>query len=242
MNGVVRGVVHLLVALLIGSLAGWGAVEGVKASRERQADEPGQALPPAGTRVQAAIDAIREDGVYVSPDARDMVGPEGERKIEAAVAQSGQPVHVIVWAPSTQDGDWLQADDQLKREFAGEDSLIYLWEGPEKGEVIEVGRELEFPYTPGSREVLRYSSDFVGDPANKLAQAVRATKDATWEEPYEADSRAGLITGGIVLGILAGLTALAVLGALMLLLRRRSSGHLALPGGWTWTGGGRRGR
>lgn len=241
MKRAARGIAHLLLAVLIGGAAGWGAVEGVEASRERAAEEPGQVLPPPGARTQKAIDAIREDGVYVSPDARDMVEPAGEKKIEAAVADSGQPVHVVVWAPSTQDGDWLRVDDQLKREFDGQDALIYVWEGPETGQVVEVGRELDLRRAPGEPGTLRYSSDFVGDPATTLAQAIRATKGATWEEPYEADSRAGLITVGVILGVVLALGVLGLLGVLMLLMRRKSNGHLALPGGWTWTNGGRRG-
>lgn len=236
MSAVTRGVVHLVLAVVIGGAAGWGAMEGFSSWRDHQvASDPAQTLPPPGTRVQKAIEGIRADGVHVAPDGRDMVDADGERRVEKAVAASGQPVKVIVWAPSTQGGDWLRVDEQLKREFAGEDALIYVWEGPETGDVIEVGRELDFYEVRQDGKALEYPTDFVGDPASKLTEAVLATKGVGWDDPYEADSTTSLFFAGLTVGILAALGALAVIWAVMFGIQRKSG--MRVPGRWRWTGG-----
>ncbi|MDN5892744.1 MAG: hypothetical protein L0H93_01860 [Nocardioides sp.] len=146
-----------------------------------------------------------------------------------------------MWAPSTQDGDWLQVDEQLEREFDGEDALIYVWEGPEAGDVVEVGRTLDYPGSLDTQRNLTYSSDFVGDPATKLSEAALATKRATWDELPEPDSRGSLAAGGVVIGILLAVGAIAVIWVVMFGVRVCSGGRLRIPGQWTWTEGADRG-
>lgn len=234
MKATTRGALSLLLALALGVAAAYGAAQGLTAWREHKiADNPGVELGEPGTRVAKAIAGVRADGVHVSPDGRSMVDRAGERRLEKAVAEATVPVRVIVWSPSTQDGDWLQETDHLREAFSGEDGLVIVWEGPEEGDVLETGGLADYYDAPRGEDAIEYPSDFLGDPVRRLTAGIRATDGMSWRERSSTDS-APPVPVAVGLGALIAAPAIGLLLLLSLGVRRAVGGRGRLPGGWTW--------
>lgn len=226
MTGAARAGVHLLVALLLGTLAGWGAVAALTELRGRDAGAAYADLPPPRDRVRDAIEGLREDGVHVAPDGRPMLDEAGERAVEEAVARHRDvPVYVVVWAPSRQVGnDTFTVQDQLVAALGDEQAMFVIWEGPQAGEVFSSG---------GYARISEYGGayDFAGDPATTLPDVVEAYQQAEWADPDESDYWGGIAGGSVIGVILGGVLVVAgiVLGAAV---RRSSGGSVGLPGSW----------
>jgi hypothetical protein len=189
-------------------------------------------------RFVAALTALRDDGVYVADDGRSMVDQDGERRIEAAVADNPVPVYVVVWADGAQIGlDDLLVQDALERELGDQDGFVFVWQGVQEGSVTTLG------LGGGSPESLRSSSDFVGDPATTLSDAVAAVSPDDFYTYYDDgdDDYFGGWFGGAVAGLLL---ASVILGTVLLLSRILAATlgrRRLLPGGWRRgrVGGGR---
>ena len=97
MNGVARLAIDTVAALAIGAAGvAWG-VHVVDGRADVTDIEPGD-------RVEAAVEALRTDDVYVPPDGRGMLAEDAEQRLERVVADAAVPVHVVVWQASDQAG------------------------------------------------------------------------------------------------------------------------------------------
>lgn len=223
------GLVHLAVAVALGAGVGTGAVVLVDHQRDSRIAErvAGEKSVEVGDRLGEAIDALLDDGVYVADDGRRFVDEDGERAIEAAVAAQEVPTYVIVWAPEPQIGmDGLIVQDLLERELPDEDGFVFVWEGPQEGDVINLGPSGGYP-TYGT------SLDFVGDPATTLVDAVSSvSRDDFYSGGDDGDDYWGGAVGGSVLGLLLGSTILAVLLVVGKIIAVRRGRRRLLPGGW----------
>lgn len=223
-----RGVVHLVVALVLGIAAAVAAPMLLTQWREHQlASETPPDLPPPSDRVQRVVDELRADGVSVTPDGRPLLDEKGERSLEQTIARHQKvPVYVLVRGGSPQLGlSPIDLTEQYERAFAGEDAVLFIWEGPQAGEIVTPGRD-------GSIEGFSSQSDLVGDPARTLAKAVRAAQDIHWYGVYEQEefgTGAGLAVGGIL-----GLLAAALFAGALASVRAATKGRRQLPGSWSW--------
>lgn len=230
------GPANLVAALLLAGVAGAGTAYAVGARQDAEREEWDAAVArvpdPPGGRLRAAIDEIRADGVHVADDARWMVRERAERELEEAAATSDHQVLTIVWTGSNQSGDGYEnVGEKLEQEFAGEQAVIYVYEGPSDGDVVVVGA---YPYQFG------YSSftDFVGDPETMLLRAVLdAEQRPAWElddPPSDEDYWGGPI-GRVAAGVLVALLAIPVLLGFLYLLHLLAGRGFRLPGRWLWS-------
>lgn len=231
------GPANLVAALLLAGLAGAGTAYAVDARQDAQQAEWEAAITdpvvaPPGGRLQAAIDELREDGVHVADDARWMVSEQAERELEAAAATSDHQVLTIVWTGSNQAGDGYEnVGAKLEQEFAGEQAVIYVYEGPSEGDVVVVGA---YPY----QFEFGSFSDFVGDPETMLVRAVLdAEQRPAWEldDPPSDEDYWGGPVGRVAAGVLFALLAIPALLAFLCLLHLFAGRGFRLPGRWLWS-------
>lgn len=222
------GLVQLVVAVAVGIAGGAAAVTVLDHERDtaRAAYDAERDVDP-GDRLGEALTALRDDGVYVAPDGRGLVDEAGERQLEAAVAAQPIPVYVVVWAPRPQIGlDGIALRDVLERQLPDEDSFVVVWEGPQEGDVIDLGPR------GGSLDLLSGPSDFVGDAADTVSAAIAELDEGDLYSGSSGDDYWGGVPGGTVIGLFLGS---AVLGTLLLaarLLAHRRGRRRLLPGGW----------
>ncbi len=233
MNAAFRWLLHLGLALVLGVLAAWGGVAWLHHDRDAAIsdDRVSDALD-ASDRVQDLLVELRKDGVYVSDDGRYLLDSAGEGAVRDAVRASTTPVYVVVWAPGQEVGaDELEVTDYIGAALeqdlvdAGQEhGVLYLWQGPEVGDVVELG---ERAYLPDYSS----ASDFTGDPALTLPLAVAAVDDADWDGARDDSDYWGGRGGGGFLGLLLGLSivGLFLLGGRIL---RGVLGANLLPGTW----------
>ena len=228
--GIASGARNLVVALVLGVVAATLAGVFLDDLRALRAPDDVPALITADSdRVDEAVAALREDGVFVPPDGRALISEEGEAAVEEAVAAAEVPVYVIVWPAEQQLGVWsVELTDRIGRELGVEQGSLVVWSGPETGDSQEFG---------GSTFASVSVSDLVGDPGTTLPPLIADLGDpGEWYEVGETrydpwEGTGGGIAGGLLIGSLA-LGALLVLGVLVrLVLRRR-----LLPGRWRWGG------
>ncbi|CAN5367667.1 hypothetical protein BH11ACT8_BH11ACT8_27200 [soil metagenome] len=172
--------------------------------------------------------ALAEDGVVVSDDGRYLLDEAGERAVEEAVAASPERVFVVVWASDQELGaSEYEVVDVLGRRLVDDLDLdravLYVWQGPEQGFVEELGDN-------GSVPGFSSASDFVGDPATTLPQAVAAVADTDWYDSSGDSDYWGGVGGGTVLGVL--IAGLVVLGMRGLVFFARVFGGDPIPGRW----------
>ena len=225
-----RGARNLLVALLVGVAA--AVLVGVFQDDLRAARAPDgvpELVAVESDRVDEAVAALREDGVFVPPDGRRLISEEGEAAVEAAVAAADLPVFVIVWPPEQQLGVWsIELTDRIGRELEVEQGSLIVWSGPESGESEVFG---------GRTFASVSASDLVGDPGTTLPPLVADLGDPDeWYEvgdtrydPWEGTG--GGIAGALLLGGL-GLGGLVLVGWIV----RAARGRPLLPGRWRWGG------
>ncbi|QIX25909.1 hypothetical protein ncot_04315 [Nocardioides sp. JQ2195] len=228
---VLRGLVSLVVACGLGA---GSAVLATQVLHDRRADAVSAraaALAPEARvdRVRHALDGLRDDGVNVAPDARDLLDPAGERKVARAIAASTTPVKVVVWTETSFAGasrfDLVQ---QLEAGLAegGGHGVYLVWEGPEKGTLDTYGRN-------GYISSISTHEDFAGDPAITIPRLVRQVDEQVeWTDTNEDFDYYGGVGGGIGIGALYAVGVLLgvglVHGLIVLVTKRR------LPGGWRW--------
>ena len=204
----------VVVALLVGGAAAWGA----DAVRTATGPQPA----PVGDRVQRAADALRSgDHVYVAADAHDRLPPEAEARLEALAEESSLPVHVVVWEGSSDAGYDLSYDAmyQLQR-LVDRDGVYVLLEGPGDGIVedrVEGGRVSDLP------------DDLYGDPETRLREIIAAADRAEVEPAWDYW---GGPSGAALAGALAALVALPCCLVLLGLGRLLTGRPFRLPGGW----------
>ncbi|KRF18831.1 hypothetical protein ASG90_02750 [Nocardioides sp. Soil797] len=228
---VTRGLVSLGIACVLGA---GSAVLATQVLHDRRADAvAAQAAPlePEARvdRVSNALDGLADDGVYVAPEARDMLDRAGERKVARAVARSGTTVKVVVWSKTRFAGaSGFDLTQQLEAGLAedGDHGVYLIWEGPESGTVNTYGR---YGYVTS----VSTHDDFAGDPARTIPQLVkRIDADITWSSGDDDFDYYGGAGGGIAIGALYAAGALLgiglLYGAVVLFTKRR------LPGGWRW--------
>lgn len=232
MNPAVRGLVSVVVACV---LAAGSAVFAVHWLHDRRAEQVAAQAEPLKAehrvdRVVNALAGLADDGVYVAPDARDLLSAKAERKLAQAVATSQTPVKVVVWSQTRFAGVSMFDLRQQLESGLGEDgaSGVYLiWEGPQDGNVDTYGPR-------GGYVDMSPHQEFVGDPAVTLPRLVnRVDDDVTFYSARNSDSDYwGGTGGGIMAGVLIGLGVLlgvgCVYGVLVLITKRR------LPGTWRW--------
>ncbi|WP_148614066.1 hypothetical protein [Nocardioides rubriscoriae] len=225
------GASHLVVAGILGLGTGAAAVTVLHL---HPADVVARAQPPAGAsdRLDEALAALRADGVYVAPDGRSMVDADGEQAIVDAVAANPVPVYVVVWSPDYEIGlNRYTVEDVLQRELGDDDGFAFVWEGAGQGAVLALGPR-------GGSPDYSTASDFVGDPATSLVDAVSSVSADDFYT-YDDDTD-GDYWGGPVGGSLAGLLlASAIVGGVLLLSRILAFAlgrRRLLPGGWTTRG------
>jgi hypothetical protein len=85
-----------------------------------------------GDRVEAAVDALRTDDVYVPPDGRRMLAEDAEQRLEQVIADAPVPVHVVVWRASDQAGGepYSFTLPEMIAEELGEPGIYVVWQGP----------------------------------------------------------------------------------------------------------------
>ncbi|MEO9325912.1 hypothetical protein ABFT23_20630 [Nocardioides sp. C4-1] len=242
---VALGLVHLVVALVVGVGAGVGAVawlderrssaiaEEARAVADLEAELERRSRPGANDVLDAAVDELLRDGVHVTADGRSMLGTDAEAEVEAAFA--GAPVRMlaVVWAQGQSVGlSRVQLHDALEQRvrdrIGDERAWLFVWEGPQEGTEVML---------PASGYVTGFSiSDFAGDPATFLVDAARTvTTDDFYEVRDDADDDEwGGRVGGGLLGLLLGGAIIAVtLVAARIAAAARGRRRL-LPGRWGW--------
>lgn len=229
-SGVVRGLVNLLLASVLGVAA--AVVVGIFLDDLRALRAPEgvpELVATESDRVDEAVAALREDGVFVPPDGRRLISEEGEAAVERAVADAELPVHVVVWPAAQELGVWsVELTDRIGSELGVEQGSLIIWSGPETGESEVFGGR-----TFASVSV----TDLVGDPGTTLPPLIAELGDPDeWYEvgdtrydPWEGTG--GGIAGGLLLGGL-GLGGLVLVGWIA----RAVRGRPLLPGRWRWGG------
>lgn len=230
MNRVVRGVVSLVVAA---GLATGSAVVATTVLHDRRADAVAeqtarQAPDARSDRVANALDGLADDGVYVAPDARDMLDRRGERKVARAIARARTSVKVVVWSRTYHAGAGgfdLRMQLEAGLQEAGGPGVYLIWEGPESGDVDTFGGNGYLTLSP--HEV------FAGDPAVTIPALVkRIDREVTWRATNDDFDYWGGPGGGFAAGLLisgGGLVVLALVYGLLVVITKRR-----LPGGWRW--------
>lgn len=228
--GVVRGAVNLLLALVLGVVA--AVLVGVFQDDLRAARAPDglpELVATESDRVDEAVAALREDGVFVPADGRRLISEQGEAAVEAAVASAELPVYVVVWPPDQEVGLWsIELTDRIGAELGIEQGSLIVWSGPESGESEVFG---------GRTFASVSATDLVGDPGTTLPPLIAELGDpGEWYEvgdtrydPWEGTG--GGIAGALLLGGL-GLGGLVLLGWIV----RAARGRPLLPGRWRWGG------
>lgn len=231
MNRILRGAVSVVLA---GGLAAGSAVFATDWLHDRRAEQVAAQAEPLKAehrvdRVVNALEGVADDGVYVAPDARDLLDAKGERRVARAIARSETPVKVVVWTKTSHAGASLT---DLRAQLAsgldetGESGAYLVWEGPEQGDVSTYGPESAYllisPY-----------EEFVGEPAVTIPRLVRQVDEQVeWTESNEDFDYYGGVGGGIGIGALYASGALLgiglVYGVIVLITKRR------LPGTWRW--------
>lgn len=247
----VVGLIHVLVAVVVGVGAAVGAVawlddrrdaaitEETRAAADYQAEVERRARPGANDVLDAAIEEILRDGVHVTDDGRSMMSTEAEAEVEAAFADAPVRILAIVWAPGQQAGmSRLQLEDaveQAVRDRIGDErAWLFVWEGPEQGTEVML---------PASGYVDGYSiGDFAGDAATFFVGAADAVTVDDFYEVRDDDGSDfdywGGWGGGGLLGLMLGSTIVAVTlvtAKIVAAVRRRER---LLPGRWGWGGDG----
>lgn len=226
-----RGLVSSILACV---LAAGSAVLATHVLHDRRADAVSARTEPLTPearvdRVTHALAGLSDDGVYVAPDARDMLSRAGERKVAAAVARSATPVQVVVWTTTSFAGvSRYDLDQQLEAGLAeeGERGVILIWQGPERGTVEPYGDR-------GYVSSIAGYDDFVGDAAVTIPKLVgQIDEKVRWAEGDDDFDYYGGVAGGIAIGVLYGtglLLAIGLVYGLVVLVTKRR-----LPGAWRW--------
>jgi hypothetical protein len=150
-----------------------------------------------GDRVEAAVDALRDSAVHVPPDGRAMLSAEAEERLEAVIAESPVPVHVVVWRSSREAGGEpysFTLPEMIAAEL-GEPGVYVVWQGPEDADAeAQPGHRLDYDVP---------DLEPVGDPETRLTEFVRGLDEESVveEEPWDYWGGVG---GGIAAGLLIG--------------------------------------
>lgn len=221
-----------LLSLLAAVLIGLGVATGVSlweqensAQREREVEEPD--LGHVSDRVTNAIAGLADDGVYVAPDARDLIDERGERSLVKAVAEAEVPVSIVIWTKTFDAGTGgFMLGQQLEREVAEQmpRGVLFVWEGPNgtsSDTLIGDGFWIN-------------DADFLGDPAITLPEMIEdAEANVEWREPDPYGNGSdyyGGLWGGFAVGLIYGTGALLGIAALWGL--ARLAGVPRLRGSW----------
>lgn len=237
MTGFSGWALTLATGLAIGAGAGAGAVAWLDHDRDAAIEARTRELTASSPldgrridRIESTLADLADDGVSVSDDGRYLLDEAGERAIERAVAAYPEHVYVVVWARNQQLGvDEYEAVDLLTAGLAAqpgvERGVLFLWQGPQRGFVEDVGPERYYGDVTTSQ-------DFVGDPGVLLPRVVRNVTAANWSD-YSSDDGSdywGGLGGGSLLGLIIAVAVVLVLrsGAFLV----RLVGCPRLPGSW----------
>lgn len=197
----------------------------------------------AGDIVQSALDAFASgDHVVVVPGSEELLTPDEEADLEAAIAAEGAPLYVLVAEESWQSG-YRQAGhafDQMQANATVNGVLVF-WEAdgsggsdgyvglsgdrrlPQSYDLAEYGIDLPPEDAAVYESIDGY--EMLGRPAVRLAEWASALPPGIEDIPAEdagddeGSSTAGMV-GGVVTGVLAGLVgSLLAWGALVALLK-----------------------
>ncbi|KQY56515.1 MULTISPECIES: hypothetical protein [unclassified Nocardioides] len=230
MNRVTRGLVSLGVAA---GLAAGSAVLATQVLHDRRADAvaaQGEPLKAEARtdRVVNALAGLADDGVYVAPDARDMLDRAGEKRVARAVAAAQTPVKVVVWTDTRHAGaSGFDTVQQLEAGLAesGERGVYLIWQGPENGDINTFG--------PYGYLTMSPHDEFAGDPSVTLPRLVkRVDGEVRWPERDTESDYWGGVSGGIMAGALIGVGVLLGIGTLYGLFVGTTKRRL--PGTWRW--------
>jgi hypothetical protein len=207
-----RLLVGLLLSVLLGTAAGL-----VPALRVET--DPVAAVDPPGDRVQAAIDELRVDRVHVPEDGRSMLDEDGERRLEALLADSDPAIYVVVWAETTEAGYGSPYDvvDQLGAAL-GPRAVMVVWEGPGRGDVGALDGYVSS------------SMAFEGEPEARVGELVEELRGQTIE-PLD-DEGTGDVVGGAVVGAFGGAGAYGLLMTVVGCYRLTRRRPFLVPGPW----------
>ena len=192
--GVRSASVALLVSVLAGLAAGLLPGRGDGPTGYEEAGLAAAAAEEPGDRVAAAIDGVRQDGLYVAPELADLLTPQELSDIERAVADSPVPLFVVWWSRSYDAGyrtDYA-AMAQLRVGVGQEGYYAIVSAG---GSVLVEANDLRTPFI---------DANALGRPADALTRVVEELSQVPPEAPYrsEASDYWGGPGGGIAAGLL----------------------------------------
>lgn len=222
------GLTSLLLAVLLGAGVTYGVSSWERdnsAARAEAAEHPD--LGRTSDRVTHAIEGLADDGVYVAPDAYDLIDESGEERLIDAVANARTPVNIVVWTNTRFAGtDSFELGEQLEQavEATMQRGLLLVWEGPNgTGSDALIGEGY-----------WHNDTEFLGDPAVTLPEMIaNADAEIDWRpsDPYgNGSDYYGGVWGGFAAGLLYGSGVLIVLAVLWGLLRL--AGVPRMPGSW----------
>ncbi|MFS3128229.1 hypothetical protein ACLM5J_07465 [Nocardioides sp. Bht2] len=221
-----------LTSLLLAALLGAGVTFGVSSWERDNSAARAEAIgnPDLGRtsdRVTHAVEGLADDGVYVAPDAYDLIDEAGEKLLIEAVAAAETDVRVVVWSRTRFAGtDSFELGEQLERAVATtlDQGLLLVWEGRTgTGSDTLIGEGYWINDT-----------EFLGKPEITLPEMIAAADaEIEWRprDPYgNGSDYYGGAWGGFAAGLLYGSGVLIVLALLWGLLRL--AGVPRLPGSW----------
>ncbi|MDR6175891.1 hypothetical protein QE364_000507 [Nocardioides zeae] len=211
---------HLAVALLLGAAAAAVVVL-------RMAGAEPFSVPEPGDRVEAAVAALADGPVYVSPDGRSMLSERDEAALEELIEDRDLPVRIVVWQPSTKAGydhPTLSPAQQILDGLT-DPTILVLWQGPDDSSVATTdGWNNRFP---DYEESFEREPTFLGDAGLSLTEWLGSVPPDILEERSTSDYYGGP-GGGIAFGLLVGLPIVAAVWVLAGLVRMRAGrGFLA---------------
>ena len=188
--------VHAVLAAALGIAAGV-VTQGVLA----EPDPAGAAA--RGDRVDAALEGVRQDHVWVAPDARSQLSEAGERRLEKMIASVGPPVYVVVWTDSRSAGyeHYIQAAEQIVAALPAPAAVV-LWGGPDAS-TMEVSEGFSWESTDGSYVYVE-APEFLGDPERRVTEWL-GTLAGTRLVEHDDDSEAPPLLVGLAAGVPLGL-------------------------------------
>lgn len=177
-----------------------------------------------GDRVQAAIDGVRETGLYIGPELRGELTDDEVAAIERILAGSEVPIFLVWWGASYDSGyntDYAAID--LLRVGVGEDGYYAVVSDGSPPPLLEaVGYESPYIDADGkgrpAAALTRIATELAALPARDLDDRPSSASDY-WGGP------GGGITAGVLFGVGGYLGLLVVVGLLGVALRsgRRES-------------------
>jgi hypothetical protein len=189
-NGGARLAVDTVAALVIGAAGvAWG-VHVVDGRADVTSIEPGD-------RVEAAVEALRTDDVYVPPDGRTMLAEDAEQRLERVVADAPVPVHVVVWRASDQAGGepYSFTLPEMIAEELDEPGVYIVWQGPGSADA-EAAPDTRIDYGGPDLEA-------AGDAELRITEFVEQLESDSLIEEDEFDYWGGR-SGGFAAGLMFG--------------------------------------